>query len=85
VVDLSGSLIQHAIDRGADAIAVACPLCHMNLDARQFQMELDRPLPIMYFTQLIAIALDLPAKAAALNKNIVNPRPMLIQKQLINK
>ena len=85
VVDLSGSLIQHAIDRGADAIAVACPLCHMNLDARQFQMELDRPLPIMYFTQLIAIALDLPAKAAALNKNIVDPRPMLIQKQLINK
>jgi len=82
VVDLSGSLVQHALDRGADAIAVACPLCHMNLDARQFQMDVDKPLPILYFTQLMAIALDLPPKAAALHKNIVDPRPMLIQKGL---
>ena len=83
VVDLSGSLIQNAIDVGADAIVVACPLCHLNLDARQFQMEIDRPVPILYFTQLIAIALDLPAKAAALHKNIIDPRPLLIEKQLI--
>lgn len=85
VVDLSGSLIQHALDHGADAIAVACPLCHMNLDARQFQMEIDNQLPILYFTQLMAIALDLPPKAAALNKNIVDPRPMLIKKQLLER
>jgi heterodisulfide reductase subunit B len=83
VVDLSGSLTQNAIEEGADAIVVACPLCHMNLDARQFQMDIDHPIPIMYFTQLIAIALDLPLKAAALNKNIVDPRPMLIKKELI--
>ena len=83
VVDLSGSLVQHAIDRGADAIVVSCPLCHMNLDARQFQMDVDHPVPILYFTQLIAIALDLPLKAAALNKNIVDPRPLLMEKQLI--
>ncbi len=85
VVDLSGSLIQNAIDQGADAIVVACPLCHMNLDARQFQMEVERPVPILYFTQLIAIALDLPPKAAALNKNIVDPRPLLIEKGLIKR
>lgn len=83
VVDLSGTLIQNAIDLGADAIVVACPLCHMNLDARQFQMDIERPIPILYFTQLIAIALDLPPKAAALNKNIVDPRPLLKEKGLI--
>jgi len=83
VIDLSGKLVQNAIDHGADAIAVACPLCHMNLDARQFQMDIDRQVPILYFTQLMAIALDLPPKAAALHKNIVDPRPMLIQKGLI--
>ncbi|MCJ7735106.1 MAG: CoB--CoM heterodisulfide reductase iron-sulfur subunit B family protein, partial [Anaerolineales bacterium] len=83
VVNLSGKLIQNAVDLGADAIAVACPLCHMNLDARQFQMEIDRLIPIMYFTQLMAIALDLPPKAAALHKNIVDPRPMLTEKKLI--
>ena len=83
VVDLSGSLVQHAIDRGADAIVVACPLCHMNLDARQFQMDVDHPVPILYFTQLMAIALDLPLKDAALSKNIVDPRPLLKEKQLL--
>ena len=83
VIDLSGSLVQHAIDCGADAIAVACPLCHMNLDARQFQMDVDHPVPILYFTQLMAIALDLPLKDAALNKNIVDPRPLLTKKKLI--
>ncbi len=83
VIDLSGSLIQNAIDQGADAIVVACPLCHMNLDARQFQMDIERPVPILYFTQLMAIALDLPPKAAALNKNVIDPRPLLIEKGLL--
>jgi len=83
VIDLSGKLVQSAIDHGADAIVVACPLCHMNLDARQFQMDIDHQVPILYFTQLMAIALDLPPKAAALHKNIVDPKPLLTGKNLI--
>lgn len=74
---LSGDLIRHARDAGADVIAVACPLCHTNLDARQFQMGLDMPMPVLYFTQLMALALGLSEKAAALHKNLVDPRPLL--------
>jgi heterodisulfide reductase subunit B len=77
VLKLSSNIIGHARDAGADVIAVACPLCHANLDARQFQMELDDPMPVLYFTQLIALALGLPEKAAALNKNLVDPHPLL--------
>ncbi|MEA3441134.1 MAG: heterodisulfide reductase-related iron-sulfur binding cluster [Chloroflexota bacterium] len=83
VVSLSGNIIRAAQAAGADVIAVACPLCHMNLDARQFQMELDSPTPVMYFTQLLAVALGLPEKAAALNKNLVDPRPLLHDKELL--
>ncbi len=83
VISLSGNLIQAAQQAGADAIAVACPLCHMNLDARQFQMELEKETPVMYFTQLMAIALGLPEKAAALNKNLVDPRPLLRERGLL--
>jgi heterodisulfide reductase subunit B len=83
VLKLSSSLIKHAREAGADVIAVACPLCHTNLDARQFQMELDSPLPILYFTQLMALALGLPPKAAALHKNLVDPRPLLQEKGLL--
>jgi heterodisulfide reductase subunit B len=83
VLKLSGSLIEHARAAGADAVAVACPLCHTNLDARQFQMKLDEPMPVLYFTQIMALALGLPEKAAALHKNLVDPRPLLREKGLL--
>jgi heterodisulfide reductase subunit B len=83
VIKLSGNLVTHARQTGADAIAVSCPLCHMNLDARQFQMPVEEPMPILYFTQLMALALGLPEKEAQLNKNIVDPRPLLKAKGMI--
>lgn len=84
VLDLSSNLINQARLVGADVIAVACPLCHTNLDARQFQMELSEEMPVMYFTQLMALALGLSDKEAALSKNMVDPRPLLREKGLLN-
>lgn len=83
VLKLSSNLIKHARQAGAELIAVACPLCHLNLDARQLQMELDDPMPVLYFTQLIALALGLADSAAALQKNLVDPRPLLREKGLL--
>jgi heterodisulfide reductase subunit B2 len=80
---LSGDLIQHARQSGADVIAVACPLCHTNLDARQFQMKLGDPMPVLYFTQLMSLALGLPTKSAALDKNLVDPKPLLKSKGIL--
>jgi len=77
VVSLGERIIQHAREAGAEAIVVACPLCHMNLDARQIQMDVENQMPILYFTQLMAIALGLPEKTAMLKKNLVDPRPLL--------
>lgn len=77
VLNLSSRLIEAARQSGADVIAVACPLCHANLDARQFQMKLEYAMPVMYFTQLMALALGLPEKTAGLSKNLVDPRPLL--------
>jgi heterodisulfide reductase subunit B len=84
VLKLGGDLIEHARAAGAEVIAVACPLCHANLDARQTQMEIDRPMPVLYFTQLMAIALGLPPRVAALDKNLIDPRPILKEKALID-
>jgi heterodisulfide reductase subunit B len=83
VFKLSSRLIEQACLAGAEAIAVACPLCHTNLDARQFQMEVAQPMPVLYFTQLMAVALGLDEKAAALEKNLVDPRPLLRSKGFI--
>jgi heterodisulfide reductase subunit B len=83
VISLSGGLVNHAADAGADAMVVACPLCHANLDARQFQMDVDEPVPVLYFTQLMAVALGLSDKEAALDKNMTDPRPLLRKKGLL--
>jgi heterodisulfide reductase subunit B len=83
VRSMSGNLIDYAREAGADAVVVACPLCHMNLDTRQMQMDLEATMPILYFTQLMALALDLPPKKAALNKNIVDPRPLLKERGIL--
>jgi len=82
VLTLSGNLIDHAREAGADVIVVACPLCHANLDARQFQMKRDQSMPVLYFTQLMALALGLPGQAA-LDKNLVDPRPLLQAKGVL--
>ncbi|MGD8457049.1 MAG: heterodisulfide reductase-related iron-sulfur binding cluster [Anaerolineales bacterium] len=83
VLELSGNLIKHAREVGAEAMVIACPLCHTNLDARQFQMKLKEPMPVLYFTQMMAIALGLSEKEAALKKNLIDPRPLLKEKGLL--
>jgi heterodisulfide reductase subunit B len=47
-------------------------------------MGLDEEMPVMYFTQLMALALGLSDKDAALNKNLVDPRPLLREKRILN-
>ena len=77
-------LLRNAHKRGAEAIVTVCPLCHVNLDARQVQIkDLEFDIPIFYATQLAAIALGLGEKTAMMNKNIMDPRPLLREKGLI--
>ncbi len=78
---LSGRLLSSAQKFGADLIVVACPLCHMNLDLRQEQAAeaAGRPfsMPVLYFTQLMGIALGLPENVLGLDKLCVNPATVL--------
>jgi heterodisulfide reductase subunit B len=77
-LELCRWLIDQARAVGADCIAVACPLCHANLDGRQLQMnDLEAKIPILYFTQLMALAFGVEPKAAGLKKNLVDPLPLL--------
>jgi len=48
-----------AIASGADCIAVSCPMCQVNLDLRQQdinkQTGKDYQIPIVYITQLLGL------------------------------
>ena len=80
-LELSRKILKNAKRVGADAIAVACPLCHVNLDARQKQIETEFreqfQLPILYFTQLMGLAIGLNSEALGLDKHFVDPLPLL--------
>jgi heterodisulfide reductase subunit B len=79
-LEMTRKILQNAHDCGADVIATVCPLCHVNLDARQSQIKLDFQIPVLYGTQLMALAFGLGEKQAALNKNLVDPRPVLLER-----
>ncbi len=78
---LDWEILDEARGVGADAVVVACPLCHLNLDARQREIETERGtgrgLPILYFTQLLGHALGAPAAELGLDQHFVDPRPLL--------
>jgi len=79
-------LLRETKKRGADVIAVCCPLCQFNLDSYQREIKSrfkeDATIPIVYFTQLLGLALGLPGKALGLDRSIVSARPILRRRQL---
>ncbi len=87
VQQLSNAVLDSAKAAGADCIVVACPLCHGNLDIRQKEIEgifaADYGLPIFYLTQLVGLALGIPAERLGLDALIVSPRSLLTSKKLI--
>ncbi len=78
---LSGNILEMVRELDADAVAVACPLCQMNLDLRQGQVNRARKTkfktPVIYFTQLMGLAMGLSMKDVAMSKLAVNPKPCL--------
>jgi heterodisulfide reductase subunit B2 len=86
VVHLVDKLARAAREAGAEALATACPMCMANVDGRQLYRggpPLPRaakpdyePLPVFYFTELMALAYGLPL-GGVLGKHLVDPRPLL--------
>ena len=73
-----------AIDRGADAMVLSCPLCKFNLDFRGKESEKThkgyKQIPIYYYTQLIAIALGIDPSVCGFDEHAVDPSLLLKKK-----
>jgi heterodisulfide reductase subunit B len=86
VVERARAIIGESTSRGADALVVACPLCFFNLDYRQKDIAARyrnwSPVPVLYFTQLMALALGLDEAVCLFDEHHVDPRPMLREKDL---
>ncbi len=76
---LSQDVIASAREHDAQVIITACPLCQFNLDYPQRETEAGRTgneIPVLYFTQLMAVALGLPEETWGLEDHYVDPRPL---------
>jgi len=81
VVSFSDSIIGMAKAAEAECIAVACPLCQVNLDLRQMDIKQQTgkqyDMPVLYITQLMGLCLGLSRKELGLEKLVVSPSPVV--------
>jgi heterodisulfide reductase subunit B len=87
VADRTFQILSSAQNQGAEVVVVSCPLCAFNLDHRQKKaVELFpefKHIPVLYFTQALAIALGCPEETLRFDLNYIDPKPLLREKGLI--
>lgn len=75
-VDLNYVLLKEAHRKGADVIVTLCPLCQFNLELPQDKIvkkyKEDVRMPILYFTQLMGLALDIPKEDLGFKRSVIS-------------
>jgi len=78
---LTARLLSMAREAGADCLALACPMCHVNLDLRQQDalatLSDKAETPVLYLTQLVGLALGLSESELGLSALSVSAAPLL--------
>ena len=73
-------LLKNAEDSGAAVIATACPLCQLNLECYQNQVNQEYgtnfSLPVVYFTQLLGLAFGIPNKRLGIGSELIAATPL---------
>jgi heterodisulfide reductase subunit B len=81
VRDLVHDILTSAHKAGAQAVVTSCPLCAFNLDSRQKEIREHYPetagIPVLYFSQLMAVAFKLGDEACGFDLHFIDPKPLL--------
>jgi heterodisulfide reductase subunit B len=77
----SSNVLRSAARAGAEVVVTSCPLCFFNLDEQQPALMAEdygfQPLPVVYFTQLLALALGAWPRPWYAEEHRVDPGPVL--------
>jgi heterodisulfide reductase subunit B len=86
VVELGYDILTNAQKSGADIIVTTCPLCAFNLDNRQKNIKKKytefKEIPVVYFTQLMALAFGLSKEVTGFDSNYIDPIKLLKSKNI---
>ncbi len=81
VIRLGRGILDDAAAAGADAVVVACPMCHSNLDMRQAAMNRKQrglpELPVLYATQVVGLAMGLDPSSLGLQRHFVSAQALV--------
>jgi len=68
-------IIESAYDHGADMIVTPCPVCQMNVEVYQDQINANHgtkfKMPVVYYSTLMSVAYGRSAQDAALNGQVI--------------
>lgn len=75
------SLLDCAVQNGAECVATICPLCHITLEAYQGNVNkkfaTSYKLPTFYFTQLMGVAFGFSRKELGINEELISSKRIL--------
>lgn len=81
------NILQAAEDVGAEVIATECPTCHSGLEMHQVRAEtefgIETGVKVLYFTQLLGLALGLSPRKLGIQENISDSIGFLKEKGVI--
>jgi len=81
------NIIQAAEDAGAEVIATECPTCHSGLEMHQVRAETEfgikTHVKILYFTQLLGLAMGLSARKLGVHENVSDSLDFLHAKGVV--
>ncbi|MGQ9508932.1 MAG: CoB--CoM heterodisulfide reductase iron-sulfur subunit B family protein [Thermodesulfobacteriota bacterium] len=83
VKKLSGKLLSMAKEAEADCIVTGCPMCQSNLDTRQGELDEEVEIPVLYFTELMGLAMGHKDTKKWLGRHITDPMKVLRAKGLV--
>ena len=74
-------ILEKAVEAGADVIATPCPLCQTNVEMYQpainKQFGTDFNIPVVFYSQLMAVAFGMDGKKdAGLDQNIIKSKKL---------
>ncbi len=73
-------IFSKAMAAGAECLVTACAMCHLNLEIR---CALKNPIPAFHFSELLSMALGAQDQKKWFPKHIVDPIPLLKERELL--
>lgn len=88
ISEYARDILNSALNHGAEALVLTCPLCDYNLGRGQKELMKKhsgfKGMPLFYFTQLLALALGLDPQVCHFELNYGSPEALLREKNLLS-